>query len=69
MVLKLGSFNESFITFKAWWMLYILLILSIKKLHFIDSVFICFISRLEQEFILINLSFFFSIMETVFTVS
>jgi len=39
MVLKLGSFNESFITFKAWRIMYILLILSIKKLHFFDSEF------------------------------
>jgi len=33
------SFNKSFITSKAWWIPYILLTLSIKKLHFIDSVF------------------------------
>jgi hypothetical protein len=39
MVYILGSFNESIVTFKAWWLVYNLLILSIKKLHFVDSVF------------------------------
>jgi len=39
MVLKLETFNESFITFKAWWIHYIVLILSIKKLQYVDSVF------------------------------
>jgi len=68
MVFKLGSFNESFVTFKAWWLLYNLLILSIKNCILL-IVYLCFISCLEQEFIFVNASLFFSIMETVSTVS